>query len=115
MSRPIHFELDSDAILASEQSLLDQKAAVASRNATIVLRLEGNGDERGSDEYNIALGMRRAAAVKRYLIERGILGSRLETTTYGESRPACGGHEEACWSKNRRVEFVLTGRPPGDE
>ena len=72
------------------------------------LRIEGNADERGSDEYNLALGMRRAAAVERYIQERGISANRMTTISNGLERPVCTGHEEPCWSQNRRDEVVIT-------
>ena len=81
-------------------------------------RLEGHADERGSDAYNVALGMRRAQAAKQYLVDHGIDASRIDVTSYGEERPVCQEHDDACWSKNRRVETVITAGggtlvPPG--
>src|SRR5262245_62175105 len=72
------------------------------------LTIEGHCDERGSDEYNMALGERRAGAVLRYLKDLGVPASRLYTVSYGENRPAATGHDEAAWSQNRRAEFDLT-------
>ena len=71
------------------------------------IRIEGNADERGSDEYNLALGQRRAAAAKRYLVERGIDASRFDLVSYGEERPVCTDHNEDCWQRNRRDDFVI--------
>ncbi|MEO7085303.1 MAG: OmpA family protein [Gemmatimonadaceae bacterium] len=67
-----------------------------------------HADERGSDEYNLALGMRRASVVKQFLVQRGIDAGRLETISNGEERPVCQDHDESCWSKNRRDEFTVT-------
>jgi peptidoglycan-associated lipoprotein len=89
---------------------LDRKAGVLGANRPIRIRIEGNTDERGSDEYNLALGMRRAAAAKLYLTQRGVDAARIETVSYGEERPVCQEHDESCWAKNRRAEFaVLAG------
>jgi peptidoglycan-associated lipoprotein len=104
---PIHFEFDRAEILPPERSLLDRKAAMLSANRSIRVRIEGNADERGSDEYNLALGMRRAAETRRYLTERGIDSLRIAITSNGEERPVCSEHEESCWSRNRRAEFVI--------
>lgn len=108
LTQAIHFDFDRSDILTSDRSVLDRKASVLSSNAPLRIRIEGNTDERGSDEYNLALGMRRAGAAKRYLTEHGVDGSRVETVSYGEERPVCQGHDEACWSQNRRAEFVVT-------
>lgn len=110
LTQPIHFDFDASEILAADKPVLDRKAGVLGANRPIRIRIEGNTDERGSDEYNLALGMRRASAAKLYLTEHGIDGSRIETVSYGEERPVCQEHDESCWSKNRRAEFaVLAG------
>ena len=70
--------------------------------------IDGHTDERGSDEYNLALGQRRAATVKRYLIDHGIADARIETISYGEERPVAQGNDESAWSQNRRAEFEIT-------
>jgi peptidoglycan-associated lipoprotein len=110
LTQPIHFEFDASEILGADKPVLDRKAGVMGANRPIRIRIEGNTDERGSDEYNLALGMRRAAAAKLYLTQHGIDASRIETVSYGEERPVCQEHDEACWAKNRRAEFaVLAG------
>jgi len=110
LTQAIHFDFDASEILAADKPVLDRKAGVLGANKPIRIRVEGNTDERGSDEYNLALGMRRAAAAKLYLTRRGIDASRIETVSYGEERPVCQEHDEACWAKNRRAEFaVLAG------
>jgi len=103
----IHFDFDRADILAADRPVLDQKSRVLTANRPIRLRIEGNTDERGSDEYNLALGMRRAAAAKQYLVERGVDSSSVTTVSNGEERPVCQQHDEDCWSKNRRAEFSV--------
>ena len=110
LTQAIHFDFDASEILVADKPVLDRKAGVLGANRPIRIRIEGNTDERGSDEYNLALGMRRAAAAKLYLTQHGIDASRIETVSYGEERPVCQEHDESCWAKNRRAEFaVLAG------
>jgi peptidoglycan-associated lipoprotein len=110
LTQPIHFDFDASAILDADKPVLDRKSSILNANRPIRIRIEGNTDERGSDEYNLALGMRRAAAAKLYLTQHGIDASRIETVSYGEERPVCQEHDESCWAKNRRAEFaVLAG------
>lgn len=104
---PIHFDFDRAEILASDRALLDGKASILNANGSLKLRIDGNTDDRGSAEYNLALGTRRAAEARRYLIEHGVDGARLAITSNGEERPICAEHNEACWSRNRRAEFVI--------
>ena len=106
--QPVHFEFDRDQILASEASLLDRKVTILRDNPSLQIRIEGNADERGSDEYNLALGMRRAAAVERYIEEHGIPAARMSTASNGEEHPVCSGHDESCWSLNRRDDVAIT-------
>lgn len=80
------------------------------RNATIKVRIEGNCDERGSDEYNLALGERRAQVAARYLTTLGISGERLSTISYGKEKPVDPGHDENAWARNRRDDFVIINR-----
>ncbi|MFO0072976.1 MAG: OmpA family protein, partial [Gemmatimonas sp.] len=87
---------------------LDAKIAILNVNPGLRIRIAGHCDERGSDEYNIALGRRRAEAAKRYLTDRGIDASRSETSSFGRERPAVQGPTEDAWSKNRRDEFEIT-------
>src|SRR5205085_8260029 len=95
-------------IRPGDQSLLDRKARILSANPQLRIRIEGNADERGSDEYNLALGMRRAAAVRRYLADHGVATDRIAATSNGEERPVCGGHDESCLGENRRDDMVIT-------
>lgn len=108
LTQPLHFDFDQSEVLDSERSLVDRKADVLKANPQVRLRIDGNADERGSDEYNVALGMRRATATRRWLADRGIDESRIETMSNGEERPVCSGHDESCWAQNRRAEFVIT-------
>jgi peptidoglycan-associated lipoprotein len=104
----VHFEFDKSDIRAEDRGILDTKAAILSVNGGLRLRISGHADERGSDEYNLALGNRRAAAVKTYLVNKGIDAGRFEVVSYGEERPLAPGHDEASWAENRRAEFEVT-------
>ncbi len=104
----VYFELDSEQLNAESQERLRTKAAILRANPSIQLRVEGHADERGSTEYNIALGQRRAESVRTFLSGYGITDSRLSTISYGKERPAMEGSNETAWSRNRRAEFVLT-------
>jgi peptidoglycan-associated lipoprotein len=108
LSATIYFDFDSDALTDASRSALDAKLGILNANPAVRLRVAGHTDERGSDEYNLALGQRRAAAAKRYLTQHGIADERIEVISYGEERPAVEGHDESAWSKNRRDEFEIT-------
>jgi len=101
----IHFDLDKSNIRSDDMGLLDQKVAILQANPDLRIRVGGHCDERGSDEYNLALGNRRAQSAKQYLVSHGIDASRIETQSWGEERPAVDGHDEGAWSQNRRDEF----------
>ena len=105
----IHFDYDRSELRDDARATLDAKIPVLMANPDVNVRIAGNTDERGSVEYNIALGQRRAAAAKRYLMERGVTASRIETVSFGEGRPVADGHDESAWSQNRRDEFEITG------
>lgn len=107
LTAPIYFDYDSDAIGEAGRSALDQKLAILQANSGVRLRIAGHADERGSDEYNLALGQRRAAAAKRYLTQRGIQEARIEIISFGEERPAASGTDESAWAQNRRDEFEI--------
>lgn len=111
ITTPVYFQFDRSDITEDGMRALDQKVDALQRNANVQLRIEGNADDSGSDEYNLALSQRRAAMVSRYFTDRGIDASRLRVTAFGEERPACTtSREEDCRAKNRRAEFViLTG------
>ncbi|MDB4907277.1 MAG: peptidoglycan-associated lipoprotein [Gemmatimonadetes bacterium] len=104
----VYFEYDQDVLNGDAKAALDAKLPILIANPGLSIRITGHTDERGADEYNVALGQKRASAVKRYLAERGIAESRLETVSMGEERPANAGHDEASWSQNRRAEFEIT-------
>jgi peptidoglycan-associated lipoprotein len=102
----VYFDFDRYSIRGDQVPTLQAKAAFL--NATgASSELQGYADERGTEAYNLALGDRRAKSARNYLIDLGISGSRLYTTSYGESSPADPGHNEAAWARNRRVEFTL--------
>ncbi len=102
----VYFSFDSSRIGSSEAPKLDEIASYLSSTPGTGVVIEGNCDNRGSDEYNRALGERRALAAKEYLVQRGIAESRIRTISYGEERPAVQGDDEASRAKNRRDEFV---------
>ncbi|MGI9040764.1 MAG: OmpA family protein [Gemmatimonadales bacterium] len=104
----INFEYDQATVRPADQGTLDRKAAILSANPNVRVRVSGHADERGSDEDNLALGNRRAAAAKRYLENKGIEGSRVEVVSYGEERPLNPGSDEAAYAQNRRDEFEVT-------
>jgi peptidoglycan-associated lipoprotein len=103
--RPVYFDFDRSDIRTSDAQTLDGNAQWLQSNRTAQVIVEGHADERGTSEYNIALGERRARAVRDYLISRGVEAGRITVLSYGEDRPACTLHTEACWTQNRRVEF----------
>jgi peptidoglycan-associated lipoprotein len=103
----LYFDFDRDDLLADAKATLEQKIPVMMSRRQLRIRIEGNTDERGSDTYNLALGQRRAAAAKTYLVARGIDESRIDVVSFGEDRPTCKESEETCWRQNRRDEFVI--------
>jgi peptidoglycan-associated lipoprotein len=104
----VHFDYDQSDIRPDARAALDAKIPILQANPSVTIRIAGHTDDRGSDEYNLALGQRRAAAAKRYLVERGIADARIETISYGEERPVAQGSDEGAWSQNRRAEFEIT-------
>jgi len=107
MSKNIYFDFDRSELKPAAQANLAKKAEWLRRNPTFFVRIEGHCDERGTNEYNLALGERRANAAKKYLMDLGISANRLRTMSYGEERSADPGHDEEAWHKNRRDEFKL--------
>jgi len=106
----IHFEFDRSGIQPADRAALDRKAAILTANPAVRVRIAGYCDERGSDEYNLALGNRRAAAAKQYLVERGIDAGRLDAVSFGSGSPIDSSQNEAAWALNRRAGFeVATG------
>ncbi len=104
----IYFDLDKSDLSDQAKATLDAKVAVLNANPSVRVRIAGNCDARGSDEYNLALGQRRAAAAKRYLTEHGIDPSRIEIISYGKERPAAPGNTEDAYAKNRNDQFEIT-------
>jgi peptidoglycan-associated lipoprotein len=104
----INFDYDQAVVRPTDQETLDRKAAILLANPNVKLRISGHADERGSDEYNLALANRRAAAAKRYLENKGVEGSRLDVISYGEERPLNPGSDENAYAQNRRDEFEVT-------
>ena len=108
----IGFDFDKSDLRDDARANLDAKIPILLANSNVTVRIGGHADERGSSEYNLALGQRRAAVAKRYLVERGVAESRIETTSFGEERPVCTDSNEGCWSQNRRDEFEITAGGP---
>lgn len=104
---PVYFGYDSSLIPASEQIKVDSVAAYLNANPNTSVIIEGNTDERGSRDYNLALGERRALAVRAYLIGLGVEGARVQTKSYGEENPVDFGHDESAWAENRRGDFAI--------
>lgn len=107
----IHFDYDMSDIRAEDQAILDWKARILLVNPGITVRISGHADDRGSDEYNLALSNRRASAAKRYLVNKGVPEGRITIDSYGEERPLDTGATEEAWARNRRDEFVITASP----
>jgi len=108
--KPVFFALDSDELDAPARQILNQDAELLKKQDKWIISVEGHSDERGSVEYNLALGERRALAAKTYLISLGIAADRLRTVSYGKEFPFDPGHDEAAWSKNRRAHFMVTAK-----
>jgi len=107
LTNVVYFEYDSDRLTAEAEERLRTKASVLRANPAVAIRVEGHADERGSTEYNLALGQRRAESVRTFLTGYGITGNRLATISYGKERPAVEGSSEAAWARNRRAEFAI--------
>ena len=104
--RVIYFEYDSSEIRSEYRSAIEAHAAYLSQNADTTVTLEGHADERGSREYNLALGERRAQSIKQQMLILGASSSQIRLVSYGEERPEVDGHDEASWQQNRRVEIL---------
>jgi peptidoglycan-associated lipoprotein len=103
----IHFDFDRSDIRPGDAKILDANAAWLSANPKLLLLIEGHCDERGTSEYNLALGERRAKATQAYLVSRGVQAERITTVSYGEERPLCTERTEKCWATNRRAQFLV--------
>ena len=103
----VYFGFDSSELASEAQAILDRQAAFLNVNPTMVVIIEGHADERGTREYNLALGDRRAVAVRDYLLAKGLNAARVRTVSYGKERPAVSGSNEGSWEFNRRAATVL--------
>ena len=101
----IHFDFDKYVLTPQSMMILDDKAAYLREHAGVRALVEGHADDRGSNEYNLALGDRRANSAKNYLVKSGVAASRITTISYGEEQPLCMQHSESCWYRNRRGHF----------
>jgi len=108
--KPVFFELDSADLSSAAQATLQENAGVMKQYATWQITIEGHCDERGTAEYNLALGERRALAARDYLVSLGIGANRVRTVSYGKEFPFDPAHTEGAWSKNRRAHFVITAK-----
>jgi peptidoglycan-associated lipoprotein len=104
--RSVYFPFDVDAVQAADRATVQAHGEYLSNNADAMVSVGGNADERGSSEYNLALGQRRANNVKKLLILSGAKSSQIETMSFGEEKPRCAEHNESCWSQNRRADIV---------
>lgn len=107
LEQRVHFDYDESAIRSDAQAVLRQKVAILRASPQVQIRLEGHADERGSTEYNQALGNRRAQSVLDFLTGQGISSGMFQTTSFGEERPLSTASNESAWAQNRRVEFVI--------
>jgi peptidoglycan-associated lipoprotein len=103
----VHFDFDKSNIRPSDGKILESSAAWLNKNASYLLLIEGHCDERGTTEYNLALGDRRAKAAHAYLVAQGVKADRISIVSFGEERPACAENNESCWTKNRRAQFLV--------
>ena len=106
----IHFDFDKSAVRPGDAKILDASSAYLKANPDQLVLIEGNCDERGTVEYNLALGERRAKAAQSYLVAQGIPASRITLVSYGEERPVCAEKTESCWSQNRNDQFLTKPR-----
>jgi len=106
----VHFDYDKYEIRSEDARILDATATWLQQNADRLILIEGHCDERGTSEYNVALGERRAKSTMNYLVSQGVQASRITIISYGEERPVCTQKNEECWSKNRRAQFLVKPR-----
>jgi peptidoglycan-associated lipoprotein len=109
-SPDVYFEYDESNLSDDAREKLNRNADLLKSQTRLNITIEGHADERGTNEYNLALGERRANAVKSYLSSLGVGADRMRTLSYGSERPVCTEHEDSCWSQNRRAHMVVTGR-----
>jgi peptidoglycan-associated lipoprotein len=108
--KDIHFNYDKYDIRREDEGTLMENAAFLKKNPNMKIQIEGHCDERGTIEYNLALGERRANSVKKYLVSLGIHSDRISTISYGEEKPLDQGHHEQAWGKNRRAHFIVLSK-----
>ena len=108
--KPVFYELDKSELSPAGQKVLDENATVLKRYSAWAITIEGHCDERGTAEYNLALGERRAVAARAYLVAQGISADRLRIVSYGKEFPFDPGHDESAFAKNRRAHFVITAK-----
>jgi peptidoglycan-associated lipoprotein len=109
-SPDVYFSYDESALTDDARAKVSRNGDLLKAQPRLDMTIEGHCDERGTNEYNLALGERRANAVKSYLSTLGVAATRMRTLSYGSERPVCTEHEESCWSQNRRAHMVITGR-----
>jgi peptidoglycan-associated lipoprotein len=109
LGSPVYFDYDSEQLSQEAQDKLRAKAEILQANPSLTIRVEGNADQRGTAEYNLALGQRRAESAKTFITQYGVSGDRIATISYGEERPVAEGTTEEAYSQNRRDEFAVTG------
>ena len=107
LNKDVYFDFDKSSLLPEAQDILSDKAKWIRDNPDVSVIIEGHCDERGTIEYNLALGDRRAESARAFLIDLGVLSTRLKTISYGEERPADQGHNKKAWTENRRAHFVI--------
>jgi len=105
----VHFAFDQYSVEENDKAILSRQAAWLAKYPSVRVTVEGHCDERGTREYNLALGARRANAVKEFLVSQGVSTARLETVSYGKERPVCTQSDESCWAQNRRGVTTITG------
>jgi len=109
-NQDVYFDFDKYDLRPDARAILDKKVAFLNENSSMRVQIEGHCDERGTSEYNLVLGERRANASKQYVTTAGVNTARLSTISYGKERPLDPGHDEAAWARNRRAHFVITGQ-----
>jgi len=109
--KSVYFDFDEFVVKPEYHAVIEQQADFMKAHANVVVTLEGNADERGSGEYNLSLGSKRAFAVRKSLEVMGIPGHRIETVSLGEEKPRLTCHEEQCWKENRRTDFIFKSVP----
>jgi peptidoglycan-associated lipoprotein len=103
----VHFDFDRYDIRPGDAKILDENASWMKANPRYLILIEGHADERGTNEYNLALGERRAKSAMNYLVARGVAAARMTIISYGEERPLCTERNERCWARNRRAHFLV--------